>query len=236
MQIIPVIDILNSAVVHAHQGNRQHYQPITSSLSNTANPVAVIQGFLALSAFKTIYIADLNRLSGKGNNSQLIIKLLNQYPTIQFWIDQGVLYENNHQLPRNWTQVIGTESITDATLDAVTSKKNNLILSLDFKQTLIGSQQLLNTPNHWPKQVIVMTLTKVGTSTGPDWTRLEDILQKTVHSQIIAAGGIRGKDDLIRLSEMGIHSALIASCLHNGQLSGDDINILSGDSYKISTD
>jgi phosphoribosylformimino-5-aminoimidazole carboxamide ribotide isomerase len=227
MQIIPVIDIMNGVVVHAQQGNRQCYQPIQSSLCNSAEPEAVIEGFLALSAFNTLYIADLNRISADGNNTQLITDLLKRYPTIQFWIDQGMLYEHSHHLPDNWTQIIGTESLTDTMISVLASKQTGWILSLDFKQTLIGPDQLLNTPDHWPKQVIVMTLSKVGCNAGPDWNRLESIQKNTIHSQIVAAGGIRGASDLIKLSAMGINSALIASCLHTGQRSSDDIQMLS---------
>jgi phosphoribosylformimino-5-aminoimidazole carboxamide ribotide isomerase len=72
-----------------------------------------------------------------------------------------------------------------------------------------------------------MTLTRVGTNTGPDWERLKKIQQMTTQSRLTAAGGIRGVSDLNRLTEMGIHSALLASCLHNGQLCDADIQKLA---------
>ena len=218
---------MNGLAVHARQGNRLCYQPIQSLLCDGAEPNAVIDGFLALHPFSTLYIADLNLLSANGDNTQLITYLLKQYPHIQFWIDQGVLYEDDHQFPHNWKQVIGTESLTDSIYTRVVSSKTDLILSLDFSESLIGSNQILNNPNQWPQQVIVMTLSKVGTNTGPDWAQLKKIRQLAKHSQIIAAGGIRNISDLKRLSEMGIQSALVASSLHTGQLSADDIQILS---------
>lgn len=227
MQIIPVIDIMNGVVVHALQGNRQCYQPVQSTLCDSAEPNVVIDGFLALHPFSTLYIADLNQLSANGDNTQLITSLLKQYPQIQFWIDQGVLYEDDHQFPHNWKPVIGTESLTDSIYARVVSNQTDVILSLDFSESLIGSNQILNNPNLWPQQVIVMTLSKVGTNSGPDWTRLETIQQLTIHSQIIAAGGIRDVGDLKRLSDRGIHNALLASSLHTGQLNADDIQMLS---------
>ncbi len=227
MQIIPVIDIMNGLAVHARQGNRQCYQPVQSMLCDSSEPNVVIDGFLALHPFTTIYIADLNLLSANGDNTQLITCLLKQYPNIQFWIDQGVLYKDDHQFPHNWKQVIGTESLTDSIYARVVSNQTDLILSLDFSESLIGSNQILNNPNQWPQQVIVMTLSKVGTNAGPDWARLEKIQQLAIHSQIIAAGGIRDADDLKRLSEMGIHNALLASSLHTGQFSADAIQMLS---------
>ncbi|MEE9423936.1 MAG: HisA/HisF-related TIM barrel protein [Methylococcales bacterium] len=227
MLIIPVIDIKNGLVVHAHQGNRESYQPIQSSLCHSAQPQAVIEAFLTLHTFSTLYIADLDLLSADGNNTQLIHSLLEQFPQIQFWIDQGVLYNHTDQLADNWIQVIGSESLTESMLPAITSKPADLILSLDFKQHLIGPNQLLETAKHWPDQVIVMTLAKVGTNTGPDWERLKIIQQMTTQSRLVAAGGIRGVNDLNRLTGMGIHSALLSSCLHNGQLCDTEIQKLA---------
>ncbi|MEE9412747.1 MAG: HisA/HisF-related TIM barrel protein [Methylococcales bacterium] len=226
MQIIPVIDIKNGLVVHARQGNREFYQPLQSSLCDSTQPHAVINAFLALHAFPAVYIADLNRLSADGNNTQLIDSLLEQFPQVQFWIDQGVLYKHSDHLARNWNQVIGSESLTDSMLSAMASKPAGLILSLDFKQSLIGPNQLLETDKYWPEQVIIMALSKVGSNTGPDWERLEKIQQLTTRCRLVAAGGIRGLSDLHKLSKMGIHSALLASCLHNGQLSATDIQQL----------
>jgi phosphoribosylformimino-5-aminoimidazole carboxamide ribotide isomerase len=72
-----------------------------------------------------------------------------------------------------------------------------------------------------------MTLAKVGTNTGPDWERLKKIQLMTTQSRLVAAGGIRGVSDLNRLAEMDIHSALLSSCLHNGQLCDADIQKLA---------
>ncbi|HFD11015.1 MAG TPA: hypothetical protein ENJ32_00890 [Crenotrichaceae bacterium] len=227
MHIIPVIDLMNGIVVHARHGNRQTYQPIQSLLCETAKPGNVINGFLELYPFTTMYIADINRLSANGNNTGTIIQLVEQYPHIQFWVDQGILHHHKYQPPENWLQIIGTESLTDAMLATVRLKPAELILSLDFKQSLIGSSQILEYPEQWPQQVIVMSLNKVGADTGPDWILLQKIKQLAMNSHIVAAGGIRGTSDLIKLSEMGIHRALLASSLHSGKLSGDDLHRLS---------
>ncbi len=225
MQIIPVIDLMNNVVVHARHGNRASYQPIQTTLSVSADPITVINGFLELYSFNTVYIADLNQLSTAGNNIATIKLILSQFPDIQFWIDQGKLLDAD-QLPDNWIQVIGTESLTDAKLPVVTSGQTKIILSLDFSHSLIGSCQWLETAHQWPQQVIAMTLNKVGSNTGPDWELLKTILQLTKYSQVIAAGGIRGKADLIKLSEMGIHRALLATALHSGQLTSNDLHLI----------
>lgn len=227
MQIIPVIDLLNGIVVHARNGTRELYQPIHSKLSNSAQPKAIVEGFLNLYEFKTIYIADLNQLTNQGNNTQTILNLLHQYPTLQFWVDQGLFYNQSNKLPTNWKQIIGTESLTEMMISTVFTIDADWVLSLDFSQTFIGSQTTLNKPHQWPKHVIVMTLNRVGSQTGPDWDRLKEIQIISKHSQIIAAGGIRGANDLEKLTRMGIHHSLLSTCLHRGNISRDEIYQLS---------
>jgi len=228
MHIIPVIDLMNGIVVHARYGRRQSYQAIQSILCESADPESVINGFLSIYPFDTIYLADLDSLCSAGNNTRTITWLLNRYPDLQFWIDQGILHNADSWLPANWKQVIGTESLTEATLASIALKQNNPVLSLDFKHSLIGAKQLLDCPDQWPDQVIVMTLNKVGSDSGPDLDVIARIQQMATHSCITAAGGIRGLDDLSRLSTQGIHSALVASALHTGQLSRDDIDHCHG--------
>jgi uncharacterized protein related to proFAR isomerase len=42
-------------------------------------------------------------------------------------------------------------------------------------------------------------------------------------SMIYAAGGVRDAADLAAVRDAGIAGALVASCLHDGRLTGDDI-------------
>ena len=226
MQIIPVIDLKNGRVVHARAGLRQLYQPVQSVLCHTAQIEDVIHGFLKLFPFKTIYVADLDMLSGEGDHSTVLQKLVEQFTDIQFWIDQGCKVDPD-QYPENWIQVIGTESIDlDQQPDEI-SLSSRRILSLDFNNEIIGNNTIANCPEYWPDHVIVMTLNRVGTNSGPDWQRLQTVLNRSMHSHITAAGGIRNQDDLLKLSRYGVENALIATALHSGQISSDDIHMLS---------
>jgi phosphoribosylformimino-5-aminoimidazole carboxamide ribotide isomerase len=46
--------------------------------------------------------------------------------------------------------------------------------------------------------------------------------------QLHAAGGVRGRQDLLRLAEMGIKGALVASALHDGRLGASEIAEFGG--------
>ena len=74
MKIIPVIDLKDGVVVHAHQGMREQYQPIGSNLCQSSDIYRVIEAFLGVYDFDTIYIADLNAITHQGDHDRLIMR------------------------------------------------------------------------------------------------------------------------------------------------------------------
>src|SRR5660398_190104 len=73
-------------------------------------------------------------------------------------------------------------------------------------------------------QVIMLTLNRVGTESGPDWSILESSRATFPHLSLIAGGGVRSPDDMWRLAEMGVDGILIATALHRGSISAADID------------
>ena len=71
-----------------------------------------------------------------------------------------------------------------------------------------------------------MTLARVGSGAGPDLQRLATIRDAASGRRVYAAGGVRHAGDLANLARAGIAGALVASCLHNGCLSAEDIAAL----------
>ena len=80
--------------------------------------------------------------------------------------------------------------------------------------------------DRWPARVIVMTLDRVGSQSGPDLERLRAVKTAAKERAIYAAGGVRGVDDLRSLMNAGITGALVASALHSGQITAADIHAL----------
>ena len=77
-----------------------------------------------------------------------------------------------------------------------------------------------------------MTLNKVGSLLGPDFSYLEKILglarKQSSDIHVYAAGGIRNMDDLLQLRDLGITGALVATALHNGSITAAEVAELSG--------
>lgn len=225
MQIVPVIDLKDGLVVHAVQGNRSAYQPIHSFSSLTRHSAleAVVESFLCVHAFRHFYIADLNAITHTGDHQQQIQKLLQDHPEINFWIDNGSQLSEIKPVLPNQTWVVGTESQHSPLKPSL----QNYILSLDFRnEQQMGSADWFDASHYWPEQIIVMTLQRVGSNTGPDIAKLSQLRKRHPDKQFIAAGGVRNRADLINLKNTGINSVLVSTALHSGKISAQTLQNL----------
>jgi phosphoribosylformimino-5-aminoimidazole carboxamide ribotide isomerase len=234
MQIIPVIDLLNGVVVHAKKGERQHYQPIKSSLTISSEPLEVISALLRHYPFTQLYIADLNaiqKLEGTCKTNYAVIEAItHQFPFITLWVDAGI--SNNTELGiwqiLNIRLVIGSENFTQiGNYCALKHHQQNFILSLDFMpHGYQGPAELLANAEYWPQDVIVMSLANVGTNLGVNKELLAEIMMCKKNVNLYAAGGVRGADDLMMLKEMGLEGALVATALHQKQITKEALDKL----------
>jgi phosphoribosylformimino-5-aminoimidazole carboxamide ribotide isomerase len=237
MQIIPVIDLMQNQVVHAKFGQRSQYRPIQSTLCDSSEPLAIVAALLELYPFTTLYIADLDAILGKGDHAETIEKICQTFPQLTIWLDSGVGQMNAHALynaPQIRT-VVGSENIQSlqdyqAICDVCESKP---VLSLDYSagdgltSGAMGIAELHEQSLFWPDDTICMTLNTVGSAQGVDLKRLNQTIRlnltREVPSKIYAAGGVRDKADLQALANMCLAGVLLATSLHNGNLSTDDI-------------
>ncbi len=228
MLIIPVIDLSRGMVVHAKQGQRASYQPITSVISTSAEPEPVLSSFLELYPFKTIYIADLDAIQGMTGQNSLISEIASHYKQCEFWVDAGI--ESIHNRLSNYSSsniklILGSENkLAKDELIALIKNNPDLILSLDFiKNKLIENSYLLEEAAIWTKQLIIMMLSRVGSNKGIDTQCLHNILKLAGNNEIYAAGGVRNSDDLMQLNSMGVKGVLLATALHTGAITKEDL-------------
>jgi len=227
MEVIPVLDLKEGAVVRARMGRRSQYRPIETPLSSTSKPDDVACGLLSIYPFKTFYIADLDAIERTGDNDAELAHLKAKFPNLTFWVDNGVADLASAQ---RWLDadlghlVLGSESQRDNHLVRYFSRSERVILSLDYREeAFVGPAALLSDTNVWPSRIIMMTLARVGSAVGPDVDRLSAIRSRITEKLVYAAGGVRDAIDLASLARAGIAGALVASCLHNGQLTGAQI-------------
>ena len=223
IKLIPVIDLKDGIVVHAKYGQRDNYQPIQSVLSEQPDIYSVLNGFLRLHAFDTLYIADLNAITQNGDNSTLIRQVLNDFPTIMFWIDAGKIHPQ--KFPQNHMPILGSEYMDKHCATYLAQFNHEFILSLDhgvFGERL-GAAELWHEPNYWPKEVIIMTLARVGSSQGVASEELQHFNEAHPNKQCIAAGGVRNMNDIALLKKYNVKGVLLASAFHLGAITAENL-------------
>jgi len=222
MQLIPVIDLMKGNVVHAKRGERSSYLPLKSKLTESYQPEAVVNALLSVFSFRRLYIADIDSIQRQGSNYDVINQLHNLFPSLELWIDIGIKDKNDMDLFQ-WSStlrpVVGSETLIDcSTLEQIT-KSYHPVLSLDFRdKQFFGPPELLTLPHYWTKDIIIMSLTHVGSDQGPDMERLQNFKKDISERNIYAAGGIREIADVVALERLGVAGALLASALHENKL------------------
>lgn len=217
-------------MVRAEKGERDRYRPIVTPLSDSSDPVAVTVGLRRLYPFPTFYIADLDAIEGRAPNSEALARLRAMQNAPELWVDAGIA--DAERLAAALAEpglcpVLGSESQRDDALLRHFRDHPDLILSLDFfADGFRGPPSFLDEPEFWPQRVIVMTLAKVGSGAGPDFERLRLVKAKAGSRAVIAAGGVRDATDLDALASLGVAGALVATSLHNGTLTPQQLALL----------
>lgn len=233
MEIVPVIDLKGGQVVHARAGRRESYRAVRSILAENSAPLTVVRGLLALYPFDKLYAADLDAIAGGEGHDAVLEALRAAFPSLELWVDNGL---SGEVACRAWLArglgdlVIGSESQRDASVFGVLAEMSErLILSLDFQgESFVGPPNLLNQTKDWPRRVIAMTLARVGGDLGPDLERLRWLIARVPERRVFAAGGVRGLEDLRILADLGVSGALVASALHDGRITGPQLQALAG--------
>lgn len=88
--IIPVLDVLQGRVVHAVGGRRDQYQPVESSLDSSTDPIKVAGALLTYTGSPILYVADLDAITGDAPSHPWLEALLDAFPHITIWLDQGL--------------------------------------------------------------------------------------------------------------------------------------------------
>ena len=229
LHLIPVIDLLHGQVVHAREGRRAEYAPIQSNLCKGADPETIMAALLRLHPFQTFYFADLDAIQRLGSNHEVLDRLHDRFPDIEFWVDAGIADEATL---RRWVAaglgrtVIGSESLNNADFMILARDKDPAaVLSLDFLgEEFRGPQSLLSNPElYWPQRVLAMNLQRVGSSKGPDFALIIELARRVPRCQVYAAGGVRSVQDLEQVAASGAAGALIASALHDGRIGSNEL-------------
>ncbi|MCQ2737535.1 MAG: HisA/HisF family protein [archaeon] len=225
LEIVPVLDLMNSVAVSGKSGNRETYTPLQTIYASSTNPLEIAKG-LKLAGAKEMYIADLDFIERNGKHNVFEVKEVNTIlPVI---IDIGVdnLKTFEFMLDFAYKIIVATETLESIEeLEKIFEKypKERIIVSVDVKDNKLHTKNMdINLQEFkevlkriQPNEIILLDISSVGTGKGYNKALLEEF--SDFKDQIILGGGIT-KDEIDEINELGIKKALVGTALHKGEV------------------
>jgi len=238
LRVIPVLDVRGGKVVHAVAGSRNQYLPIRSKVTSSVCPVEVAGDLRRVFRFPEIYIADLDAIEGTGENFKDVLAIGDLGYSV--YLDRGIggagdIDSGLRQVDR---VVVGTETLQSVReLEIACRLHPWVVASLDFKgddllardRSLMGlspSRLVEKVCRAGVSEVIYLDLRRVGTGCGVRSARLERILDAS-KVPVLVGGGVRDSRDIRDLAEAGAAGVLVATSIHSGILTREEIGSLA---------
>ncbi|MDY6965968.1 MAG: HisA/HisF-related TIM barrel protein [Halobacteriota archaeon] len=217
-----VLDILDGDVVHAVRGERENYGPIHlfSEIVDSSEPMAVVR----MVKPREVYIADLNRLKGTGDNREIIREISNFCSTMLDWgvkdiddLRDATTISGNILLGTETASLHLIEKAAEFGISVSIDIKDGMVLSRDKELRLSPLDLIEKLNEHDLRDLIVLNMNAIGTKSGIDRKFLEKILEISEHN-VVLGGGIKEENDLLMLEKIGLHGALFATAVHDGSI------------------
>lgn len=240
MQVVGVIDLQGGVVVRGVGGRRAEYRPIVSRLCATANPLAVARAFRDRFGLAECYLADLDAIGGAAPAWAVYDAL--RRDGFRLWVDAGV-----RDVERGLTLgdavdrvVVGLETVNGPQVVATLAQRlgEQMAFSLDLHdgrpmgdgsgwRAADAKGIAVEVVRLGVRRLIVLDLARIGGGGGTGTETLcADLSAQFPHLHVTAGGGVRVRGDLLRLRDAGVSAVLVASALHDGELSRADLDAL----------
>jgi len=242
VRIIGVVDLLAGRAVHARAGLRAAYQPVRSVAGTTiesGDALSLARTYVARLGLTELYAADLDAIMGGASQDVLVAALAAVGAPL--WLDAGVSSADRarHALDLGAARVVvGLETLSSYdTLGEICAAVggDKVAFSLDLRdgEPVVASGGIspgeaaplvaARARDTGAGTVIVIDLARVGTGRGLDLELIARVREAAPGPVLLAGGGVRGVDDLTRLSGAGCDGALVATALHDGRIGVGEI-------------
>jgi len=230
------MDLKGGVVVHAKCGVRSEYAPVKSVLHPSPDPMSILYAFKKF-GFTELYIADIDAIEGRAPNLGAIRSIVRR-SSMNVMVDAGIrdmrLVETLLRAHVS-SVILATESIPSPSLvsDCVRLYGEKIVGSLDLRDETvlarspeISSMSPLEAAKMFEdagvRSLIIVDLSRVGTSSGPPIKLLRKLVG-FLSIPVIAGGGVRDIEDLKLLREVGVAGALVATALHTGEITPQNL-------------
>ena len=233
MKIIPAIDIINGKCVRLFKGNFK-LKKIYSS-----NPLKIAQIY-EKSGLKRLHLIDLDGAKeGKIKNWETISKIArNTNLEIEFGggiqnekdikklldlgINRVILGSLVLKKPERFKKIL--KKFKEKIIVAVDVKRNKIYYRGWQEKTKKDINSFLKSLTKLGVKTIICTdIERDGTLKGPNFSLCKKLVKAFPKLEIIAAGGISSKEDLKKLTKIGIVGAIIGKAIYEKKISLDDL-------------
>ena len=211
MDLILAIDLSGGLVVHGAGGKRAEYRPLRWGIASTADPV----NYISELGPRYCYIADLDRIEGRGNHDREIAAIARMVG--RCYVDRGVRSPADLLLGEV-VNVVGTETAGEDL-----SCYPGGYLSVDIRDSRVipsGEGPVLFLGRHagWHFDgAILLNLGSVGTGRGVSEPWVEEA-RNAYPGPLIYGGGIATTGDLELLRDTGYDGAIVSTAVHRGAI------------------
>jgi phosphoribosylformimino-5-aminoimidazole carboxamide ribotide isomerase len=249
LRVIPVLDLRAGRAVLARGGRRETYAPVRSLLvagGEAGDPLALARAYRDTLGCDEWYVADLDAIAG-GAVQRAVLRGLGGLGGLGGLEGEGRLLvdaavsspERARELVADGADrvVVGLETLPSFGALAAVARAigpERVAFSLDLRDgaplTLPGGPRP-GTPLELARAavtsgagaIIVLDLARVGSGRGIDAVLVEALRRAHRDVELLAGGGIGTARELERLADAGVDGALVATALHDGRISRDDV-------------
>lgn len=231
MQIIPVVDLRHGVVVQAIAGRRSEYRPVISRLTESAQPLDVVNAIKTATGCRALYVADLDGILEHRPNLSVLRDIAGL--GIELILDAGVKDLAGLAALRlavgTCRIVVATETWTDFSALFAHGIPKDVLVSLDLRSGLLQvadhhyvglSPEALvsDLVEAGLSEIIVLDISLVGTGGGvPTLILCQDLKRSHSGLSVITGGGVNSAQCIQAARAAGVDGLLIASALHDGR-------------------
>jgi phosphoribosylformimino-5-aminoimidazole carboxamide ribotide isomerase len=210
MRVIGVLDLANGGAVHAVAGRRREYRAVRSCLvPRPGDAVALARAYRDVLRLREVYVADLDAIAGGAPQRALVREVVRAAAPAGVLVDAGV-------------------STAEQALRTLADGAERVVVGLETLPDLSELEPLVREVT----SILVLDLAHVGTGCGVDIALVRRIRRACPAVALLAGGGVRDRAELARLADAGVDGALVATSLHDGRLTAQDIEALGAEPGK----
>lgn len=230
MEIIPAVDLMNGEVVRLVRGDPK----IRRNYRHLGDPLSVALKWSQEGA-DLIHVVDLDAALGLGSNLESVRKIIGALE-VPVQVGGGIrslsaargLLEDGAQrvilgsmaFERPETvELLIREYGSDRIVVALDHLKGEvLVRGWKAAARLKIGEALTKFFGMGVRLFLVTSVSQDGTMKGPDIETLSRIRNSHPDAHLIAAGGVKGIDDIVALKRVGVHGVIIGTALYEGHL------------------